>query len=105
VHAGVLLRYVPMTAKRITASCRAAARSSPMVPHASQREFSLHPLRRDLRDHEGVRRHVLARRRLAPGCTADANDEAQFGELDTLASSRKIAWKHDVQVIIEGPVT
>jgi phosphomethylpyrimidine synthase len=40
---------------------------------------------------------------LRPGCTADANDEAQFGELDTLGELTKIAWKHDVQTIIEGP--
>src|SRR6202167_6481177 len=40
---------------------------------------------------------------LRPGCTADANDEAQFGELDTLGELTQIAWKHDVQVIIEGP--
>jgi phosphomethylpyrimidine synthase len=40
---------------------------------------------------------------LRPGCIADANDEAQFGELETLGELTKIAWKHDVQVMIEGP--
>jgi phosphomethylpyrimidine synthase len=40
---------------------------------------------------------------LRPGCTADANDEAQFGELATLGELTRIAWKHDVQVMIEGP--
>jgi phosphomethylpyrimidine synthase len=40
---------------------------------------------------------------LRPGCTADANDEAQFGELDTLGELTQVAWKHDVQVMIEGP--
>ena len=40
---------------------------------------------------------------LRPGCIADANDEAQYGELETLGELTKIAWKHDVQTFIEGP--
>ncbi len=40
---------------------------------------------------------------LRPGCIADANDAAQFAELETLGELTKIAWKHDVQVMIEGP--
>src|SRR3546814_5262140 len=40
---------------------------------------------------------------LRPGCIADANDAAQFGELETLGELTKIAWKHDVQTMIEGP--
>jgi phosphomethylpyrimidine synthase len=42
---------------------------------------------------------------LRPGCLADANDAAQFGELDVLGELTLKAWKHDVQVMIEGPVT
>ena len=75
-----------------------------VVPGAPPGELPLHALRRDLRDHEGLRRLVLA---WATGCVpariADANDEAQFAELRTLGELTQIAWKHDVQVMIEGP--
>ncbi len=66
IHAGVLLRYIPMTAKRMTGH-RLARRldHGEVVPRASQGDLPLHALRGHLRDHEGVRRRVLARRRPA----------------------------------------
>ena len=68
IHAGVLLRYVPLTANRDNRH-RLARRIDPgeVVPGASPGELPLHALRRDLRDHEGLRRRVLARRRAAAG--------------------------------------
>ena len=68
VHAGVLLRYVPLTAKRITGIVsRGGSILAKWCLAHHQGELPLHALRRDLRDHEGVRRDVLARRRAAPG--------------------------------------
>ena len=74
-----------------------------VVPGASQGELPVRALRRDLRNHEGLRRQLLAGRRPAPGSGYDANDEAQFAELKTLGELTQVAWKHDVQVMIEGP--
>ena len=84
VHAGVLLRYIPMTARRVDRH-RLARRidHGQVVPRASPGELHLHALPRDLRDHARLRRVVLARRRPAPGSIADANDEPQFAELKT----------------------
>jgi phosphomethylpyrimidine synthase len=104
IHAGVLLRFVPLTAKRVTGIvsrggsimakwCLAHHRESFLYTHfedicaimqAYDIAFSLG---------DGLR----------PGCIADANDAAQFAELDTLGELTDIAWKHDVQVMIEGP--
>ncbi len=104
IHAGVLLRYIPLTAKRITGIvsrggsilakwCLAHHQENFLYTHfeeiceiakAYDVSFSLG---------DGLR----------PGCIADANDAAQFGELETLGELTKIAWKHDVQVMIEGP--
>jgi phosphomethylpyrimidine synthase len=104
IHAGVLLRYVPLTAKRVTGIvsrggsimakwCLAHHKENFLYTHfeeiceickAYDVSFSLG---------DGLR----------PGSVADANDEAQFGELETLGELTKIAWKHDVQVMIEGP--
>ena len=66
-------------------------------------ELSIYPLRRHLRDHAGLRHLLLPGRRAQAGSIADANDEAQFAELETLGELTEIAWKHDVQVMIEGP--
>ena len=74
-----------------------------VVPVAPQGELPLHALRAHLRGDEEVRRLVLLGDGLRPGSIADANDEAQFAELETLGELTKIAWKHDVQVMIEGP--
>ncbi|PSV51558.1 phosphomethylpyrimidine synthase ThiC [Photobacterium sp. GB-1] len=104
IHAGVLLRYVPMTAKRVTGIvsrggsimakwCLAHHKESFLYQHfreiceiCAQYDISL-----SLGD--GLR----------PGSVADANDEAQFSELRTLGELTKIAWEYDVQVMIEGP--
>ncbi len=104
IHAGVLLRYVPLTAKRVTGIvsrggsimakwCLAHHQENFLYTHfdkiceimkAYDVSFSLG---------DGLR----------PGSVADANDEAQFGELETLGELTQIAWKHDVQTMIEGP--
>ncbi|WP_064601522.1 phosphomethylpyrimidine synthase ThiC [Photobacterium sp. J15] len=104
IHAGVLLRYIPMTAKRVTGIvsrggsimakwCLAHHQESFLYTHfreiceiCAQYDISL-----SLGD--GLR----------PGSIADANDEAQFSELRTLGELTKIAWEYDVQVMIEGP--
>ena len=56
-----------------------------------------------MRHHAGVRRHARLGDGLRPGSLADASDEAQFAELDTLGELTKRAWEHDVQVMVEGP--
>ena len=105
IHAGVLLALCAAD-RQAGHRYRLARRldHGQMVSRPSQGEFSLYPLRRDLRDHEGLRCRLFV---WATGCgparIADANDEAQFGELETLGELTKIAWKHDVQVMIEGP--
>ncbi|WP_339279774.1 phosphomethylpyrimidine synthase ThiC [Paenibacillus sp. FSL W8-1187] len=104
IHAGVLLRYVPLTAKRVTgivsrggsilaAWCLAHHRENFLYTHFEEicEIMKAYDVSFSLGD--GLR----------PGSIADANDEAQFAELDTLGELTKIAWKHDVQVMIEGP--
>ncbi len=104
IHAGVLLRYIPLTAKRMTgivsrggsimaAWCLAHHQENFLYTHfddiceimkAYDVSFSLG---------DGLR----------PGSIADANDEAQFAELETLGELTRLAWEHDVQVMVEGP--
>jgi phosphomethylpyrimidine synthase len=104
VHAGVLLRYVPMTANRVTgivsrggsilaAWCLAHHRENFLYEHFEElcEIFAAYDVAFSLGD--GLR----------PGSIADANDEAQFAELTTLGELTEIAWRHDVQVMIEGP--
>ena len=104
IHAGVLLRYVPMTAKRVTGIvsrggsimakwCLAHHKENFLYTHFEEicEIMKAYDVSFSLGD--GLR----------PGSIADANDEAQFGELETLGELTKIAWKHDVQVMIEGP--
>ncbi|EGD55020.1 phosphomethylpyrimidine synthase ThiC [Gordonia neofelifaecis] len=104
VHAGVLLRYVPLTAKRVTgivsrggsimaAWCLAHHRESFLYEHFGElcEIFAQYDITFSLGD--GLR----------PGSIADANDEAQFAELRTLGELTKIAKSHGVQVMIEGP--
>jgi phosphomethylpyrimidine synthase len=104
IHAGVLLRYVPLTAKRLTGIvsrggsilakwCLAHHQENFLYTHFEEicEIMKAYDVGFSLGD--GLR----------PGSTADANDEAQFGELETLGELTKIAWKHDVQVMIEGP--
>ena len=104
IHAGVRLPYIPMTAKRMTGIVSRGGSIMAKWCLAHHKEsLPLHAVRGHLRDHEGVRRLVLARRGLRPGSIYDANDEAQLAELKTLGELTQIAWKHDVQVMIEGP--
>lgn len=104
IHAGVLLRYVPMTAQRVTgivsrggsimaAWCLAHHKENFLYTHFEEicEIMKAYDIAFSLGD--GLR----------PGSIADANDEAQFAELETLGELTEIAWKHDVQVMIEGP--
>ena len=104
IHAGVRLQYVPLTANRITGIvsrggsimagwCLAHHQENFLYTHFAEicEILRVYDISFSLGD--GLR----------PGCIADANDEAQFGELETLGELTKIAWEHDVQVMIEGP--
>ena len=104
IHAGVLLRYVPLTAKRVTGI---VSRGGSMMAGwclAHHQENFLYTHFEEIC--EIMKAYDIAFSLgdgLRPGCTADANDEAQFSELQTLGELTTIAWKHDVQVMIEGP--
>ncbi|HET7397721.1 MAG TPA: phosphomethylpyrimidine synthase ThiC, partial [Intrasporangium sp.] len=104
IHAGVLLRYVPLTAERITGIvsrggaimagwCLAHHEENFLYTHFDElcEIFARYDVAFSLGD--GLR----------PGCTADANDEAQLSELRTLAELTERAWRYDVQVMVEGP--
>ncbi len=104
IHAGVLLRYVPLTARRLTGIvsrggsilakwCLAHHKENFLYTHFEEicEIMAAYDVAFSLGD--GLR----------PGSIADANDAAQFGELETLGELTKVAWKHDVQVMIEGP--
>ena len=104
IHAGVRLKYVPLTAKRVTGIvsrggsimakwCLAHHKENFLYTHFEEicEIMKAYDVTFSLGD--GLR----------PGSIADANDEAQYGELETLGELTKIAWKHDVQTFIEGP--
>jgi len=104
IHAGVLLRYIPLTAKRMTgivsrggsilaAWCLAHHKENFLYTHFEEicEIMKAYDISFSLGD--GLR----------PGSIADANDDAQFAELETLGELTQIAWKHDVQVMVEGP--
>ncbi len=104
IHAGVLLRHVPLTAKRVTGIvsrggsimakwCLAHHKENFLYTHFEEicEIMKAYDVSFSLGD--GLR----------PGSIADANDEAQFGELEALGELTNIAWKHDVQTMIEGP--
>lgn len=104
IHAGVRLKYIPHTAKRVTGIvsrggsimakwCLAHHQESFLYTHFEEicEIMKVYDVAFSLGD--GLR----------PGCIADANDYAQFAELETLGELTKIAWKHDVQCFIEGP--
>ena len=104
IHAGVRLRYVPMTAKRVTGIVSRGGSILAKWCLAHHQENFLYTHFEDIC--EIMKAYDVAFSLgdgLRPGSTADANDEAQFGELETLGELTKIAWKHDVQVMIEGP--
>lgn len=104
IHAGVLLRYVPMTAKRVTGIVSRGGSIMAKWCLSHHQENFLYTHFEDIC--EICKQYDVAFSLgdgLRPGSIADANDEAQFGELETLGELTKIAWKHDVQVMIEGP--
>lgn len=104
IHAGVLLRYIPLTAKRITGIvsrggsviakwCLSHHKENFLYTHFEEICEIMKSYDVSFSLGDGLR----------PGSIADANDAAQFAELETLGELTKIAWKHDVQVMIEGP--
>jgi phosphomethylpyrimidine synthase len=104
IHAGVLIEYVPLVAKRITGIVsRGGAILAQWMTHHHKQNF--------LYEHFDEITKILAKYDvsyslgdgLRPGCIADASDEAQFAELKTLGELTKKAWERDVQVMIEGP--
>ena len=104
IHAGVLLRYVPMTAKRVTGIVSRGGSIMAKWCLAHHRESFLYTHFEEIC--EIMKAYDVAFSLgdgLRPGSIADANDEAQFAELETLGELTKIAWKHDVQTFIEGP--
>ncbi|MFN7959129.1 MAG: phosphomethylpyrimidine synthase ThiC [Holophagaceae bacterium] len=104
IHAGVRLRYIPLTAKRVTGIVSRGGSILAGRCLAHHQENFLYTHFEDIC--EIMKAYDVAFSLgdgLRPGSTADANDEAQFGELETLGELTKIAWKHDVQVMIEGP--
>lgn len=104
IHAGVLLRYVPLTAKRVTGIVsRGGSIMAQWCLHHHVESFLYTHFEEIC---EIMKTYDIAFSLgdgLRPGSIADANDEAQFAELETLGELTKIAWKHDVQVMIEGP--
>lgn len=104
IHAGVLLRYIPLTAKRVTGIVSRGGSIMAKWCLAHHKENFLYTHFEDIC--EIMKAYDVAFSLgdgLRPGSIADANDAAQFGELETLGELTKIAWKHDVQVMIEGP--
>jgi phosphomethylpyrimidine synthase len=104
IHAGVLLRYVPLTAKRVTGIVsRGGSIMAKWCLSHHQESFLYTHFREICEIMAAYDISFSLGDGLRPGCTADANDEAQFAELDTLGELTRTAWEHDVQVMIEGP--
>lgn len=104
IHAGVLLRYVPMTAKRVTGIVSRGGSIMAKWCLSHHKENFLYTHFEDIC--EIMKAYDVSFSLgdgLRPGSIADANDEAQLAELKTLGELTQIAWKHDVQTIIEGP--
>ncbi|VAW06983.1 Phosphomethylpyrimidine synthase ThiC [hydrothermal vent metagenome] len=104
IHAGVLLRYIPMTAKRVTGIVSRGGSILAKWCLFHHKENFLYTHFEEIC--EIMKTYDVAFSLgdgLRPGSIADANDDAQFGELETLGELTKIAWKHNVQVMIEGP--
>jgi phosphomethylpyrimidine synthase len=104
IHAGVLLRYVPLTAKRLTGIVSRGGSIMAKWCLAHHKESFLYTHFEEIC--EIMKAYDVAFSLgdgLRPGSLADANDAAQFAELETLGELTKIAWKHDVQTMVEGP--
>ena len=104
IHAGVRLKYVPLTANRVTGivSRGGSIMAKWCLAHHQENFLYTH-----FEDICGIMQAYDVSFSLGdglrPGCLADANDAAQFGELETLGELTRIAWQHDVQTMIEGP--
>ena len=104
IHAGLLLHHVPMTAKRVTGIVsRGGSIMAKWMIHHHQENFLYTHFEEICEIMKAYDVIFSLGDGLRPGSVADANDEAQFAELKTLGELTKIAWKHDVQTIIEGP--
>ena len=104
IHAGLLLRYVPMTAKRVTGIVSRGGSIMAKWCLSHHKENFLYFHFRDICEICAQYDVALSLGDgLRPGSVADANDEAQFAELETLGELVKIAWEYDVQTMIEGP--
>jgi phosphomethylpyrimidine synthase len=104
IHAGVLLRYVPMTATRMTGIVSRGGSIMAKWCLAHHKENFLYTHFEEICDiMKAYDVSFSLGDGLRPGSGWDANDEAQLGELKTLGELTQIAWKHDVQVMIEGP--
>lgn len=104
IHAGVLLRYIPLTAKRITGIVSRGGSILAKWCMAHHRENFLYTHFEEIC--EIMKSYDICFSLgdgLRPGCQADANDDAQFAELSTLGELTRVAWRQDVQVMIEGP--
>ncbi len=104
IHAGVLLRHVPLTAKRLTGIVSRGGSIMAKWCLAHHKENFLYTHFTDIC--EIMKAYDVAFSLgdgLRPGSIFDANDEAQFGELEALGELTKIAWSHDIQTMIEGP--
>ncbi|BES69921.1 phosphomethylpyrimidine synthase ThiC [Marinobacter nanhaiticus D15-8W] len=104
IHAGVRLHHVPLTANRVTGIVSRGGSIMAKWCLAHHTESFLYTHFEDIC--EIMKAYDVSFSLgdgLRPGCVADANDAAQFGELETLGELTQIAWEHDVQVMIEGP--
>lgn len=104
IHAGVLLRYIHLTAKRVTGIVSRGGSIMAKWCLFHHKENFLYTHFEDIC--EIMKKYDVAFSLgdgLRPGSIADANDEAQFAELETLGELTKIAWKHNIQVMVEGP--
>jgi phosphomethylpyrimidine synthase len=104
IHAGVLLRYIPLTAKRVTGIVSRGGSIMAKWCLAHHQESFLYTHFREICEIMAAYDVSFSLGDgLRPGSTADANDEAQFAELETLGELTTIAWEYDCQVMIEGP--
>lgn len=104
IHAGVLLNYIPLTAQRVTGIVSRGGSIMAKWCVSHKQENFLHTHFKEIC--EIMKAYDVSFSLgdgLRPGSTADANDAAQFAELKTLGELTQVAWKHDVQVMIEGP--
>jgi phosphomethylpyrimidine synthase len=104
IHAGVLIQYLPMVSKRITGIVsRGGAILAQWMAHHHKQNFLYERFEDICKIFKKYDVSFSLGDGLRPGCVADASDEAQFAELKTLGELTKIAWKDDVQIMIEGP--